>query len=169
MSAPSRMSGERGERREVTERWLTFEVGGSPFALPILEVFEVAEPGRTSPVPSLPRSVGGVMHYHGDALPVVTATALLEADPSGPPQNVVVVADRSGDAPRLGFSVDRVLGLVDVPVLDARADAAVAAQVCLDDRLTAMLDANRLCERAAELVAGAVRTDFNDSEHGGDS
>lgn len=161
--------GERGDSCEVTERWLTFEVGGSPFALPILEVFEVAEPGRTGPVPSLPRSIGGVMHYHGDALPIVTATALLEADPGGPPQNVVVVADRSGDSPRLGFPVDRVLGLVDIPALDARGDTAVAAHVCVGDRLTAMLDANRLCDRAAELVAGAVQTDFTDSEHGGDS
>lgn len=159
----------RGERSEVTERWLTFEVGGAPFALPILEVLEVAEPGRMGPVPSLPRSIGGVMHYHGDALPIVTATALLEAEPGGPPQNVVVVADRSGDSPRLGFPVDRVLGLVDIPPLETRASAAVAAHVALEGQLTAMLDADRLCDRAAELVAGAVRTEFTDSEHGGET
>jgi chemotaxis signal transduction protein len=159
----------RAERVEATERWLTFEVGGAPFALPILAVLEVAEPGRTSPVPSLSRAVGGVMHYHGDALPIVTATALLEAEPAGPPQNVVVLADQSGDAPRLGFPVDRVVGLVDIPALEARADAAVAAHVPLEGRLTAMLDAGRLCDRAAELVAGAVGTDLIDSEHGGET
>lgn len=169
MSASLGGYGERGDLPEVTERWLTFEVGGAPFALPILEVFEVAEPGRTGPVPSVPRSIGGVMRYQGDALPIVTATALLEADPAGPPRNVVVVADKRGDSPRLGFPVDRVLGLVDIPALDARADTAVAAYVCVDDRLTAMLDGDRLCDRAAELVAGAVQTDFSHSEHGGDS
>ncbi len=169
MSASLSAQTERDERVQATERWLTFEVGATPFALPILGVFEVAEPGRTGPVPSLPHSVGSVMHYHGDALPIVTAKALLGADPGGPPQNVVVVADKSGDSPRLGFPVDRVLGLVDLPALEARLDGAVAAHVSVEGRLTAMLDADRLCDRAAELVAGAVPTDFTDPEHGGET
>ena len=125
------------------ERWLTFEVGGKPFALPILDVFEVTEVGRIGPVPSLSRALGGVMHYHGDALPIVSPSALLDvaAEEGALPEHVVVVAGDGGDTPRLGLPVGRVLGL----------------------------DAQRLCDRAAELVARSAEPGFKDSEQWGET
>lgn len=152
------------ERRD--ERWLTFEVSGAPFALPILEVFEVAEVGRIGPVPSLPRALGGVMHYHGDALPILSASALLDvaAGDDAEPEHVVVVAAEGGDAPRLGIPVGRVLGLTNAASPDTRQPEPVTARLPIDGRVMGILDARHLCDRAAELVARSVGHGSNGSE-----
>ncbi len=153
------------------ERLLTFEVGSAAFALPILDVHEVSEPGAVGPVPSLPRSVGGVMHYHGDALPVVSAARLLDL-PDGPetkPEHVVVVAERSGGEPRLGIPVERVLGLADVEPSGARSPGMLTVRIPIDGRVTGVLDAEMLCSRAADLIGAAALGGFNDSEHGGET
>jgi chemotaxis signal transduction protein len=154
-----------------TERLLTFEVGNAAFALPILDVHEVSEPGPVGPVPSLPRSVGGVMHYHGDALPVVSAAKLLGvvAEESVSPDHVVVVADRSGGTPRLGVPVDRVLGLADIEPAPVRGAGVVVSRIPIEGRVTSVLDAEMLCNRAADLIGGAGAFDSNDSEHGGET
>jgi chemotaxis signal transduction protein len=60
------------------ERFLTFEVAATIYALPIAEVHEVVEVRRICCVPTIPRSNVGVMNWHGDALPVVAAKLLLE-------------------------------------------------------------------------------------------
>lgn len=152
------------------ERFLTFEVVGAAYALPIGEVVEVAEAGRVAPVPGLPRSLGGVMHYHGDALPVVVPTALFDLPGTGAdePRHVLVLADASGDVPRLGLPVDRVVGLADTSLPGPRRPEMVAARLPIDGRVTGILDAERLCSRAAELVARAGEA-FHDSEHGGET
>ena len=64
------------------ERFLTFEVSATIYALPIAEVHEVVEVRRICCVPTIPRLNVGVMNWHGDALPVVAAKLLLErSDP----------------------------------------------------------------------------------------
>jgi len=153
------------------ERWLTFEVSGAPFALPILDVFEVTEVGRIGPVPSLPRSLGGVMHYHGDALPIVSPSALLDvaAEEGAVPEHVVVVAVDGGDAPRLGLPVGRVLGLVNAPPPASRLPEPVTARLPIDGRVIGILDAQYLCDRAAALVARSAESGLNDSEQWGEA
>lgn len=153
------------------ERWLTFEVGGSAWALPISDVLEVTEPAHIGRVPTLPREVGGVMHYHGDALPIVARTALfdVEADALPEPEHVVVLADRSGDAPELGLPVDRVLGLVDAESPATREPGLVAAHLPIEGRVTGVLDTRRLVARAAETISGSGRTGFHNPEHEGET
>ena len=59
---------------------LTFDVGGSVYALPISCVLEVAEVDGVACIPTLPPQVGGVVNHHGDALPVVLRSPLLALD-----------------------------------------------------------------------------------------
>ena len=152
------------------ERWLLFEIAGEACALPIRDVLEVSEVGRIGRVPSLPRSVGGVMHHHGDALPIVARSAVFEGRPEGgAPEHVVVIADGTGDAPRLGLPVDRVLGLADAPAPGAREPGLVAARVPIDGRATAVLDTECLVSRALEVIERAGSTSFTHPEHGGET
>ncbi len=60
------------------ERLLTFEVESAVYALPIAEVHEVAEAQRICCVPTISRNLVGIMNWHGDALPVVSAPLLLQ-------------------------------------------------------------------------------------------
>lgn len=154
-----------------SERLLTFEVAGAAYALAIGDVLEVTEAGRLAPVPGLPRALGGVMHYHGDALPVVVPAALLDlpADGDPEPHHVLVLAGTGGDVPRLGLPVDRVVGLADAVIAGPRRPEPVAARMPIDGRVTSILDAERLCARAAEAVARAGGEAFHDSEHGGET
>ena len=64
------------------ERLLTFEIGVVAVrAADRRASHEVAEMAELAAVPTLPRDVGGVMNYHGDALPVVHRERAARARP----------------------------------------------------------------------------------------
>lgn len=152
------------------ERWLTFEVAGQAFGLPIGDVVEVAEVGRIAAVPTLPRAVGGVMHYHGDALPVVSRAALFDVQEDGEPEHVVVIAG-DADTARLGVPVDRVMGLVDGESPATREPGLVAQRRPIDGRIHSILDTERLVERAAVAIERSAEAgrQSGDPENGGES
>ncbi len=153
------------------DRLLTFEVGGGAYALPIADVLEVSEVARVGRVPGLSGDVGGVMHYHGDALPIVSRAAIFEAPAGGfrDPQHVVVVCDAMGEAAQLGLPVDRVLGLADAALSPAHGCELVVARLPLDGRVTGVLDARVLVRRAAEAIARAEGRGVPNPEHGGET
>jgi hypothetical protein len=153
------------------ERLLTFEIGGSAYALPIADVLEVSEVATIGRVPGLPREIGGVMPYHGDALPIVARAALFEVgeETLPEPQHVVVVAGDGGDMARLGLPVDRVLGLADAALPVGRARETLMVRLPLDGRVTGVLDAQLLVRRAADVVARAEGNLVPNPEHGGET
>lgn len=162
------MSGIDGIR---DERLLTFEVAGAAWALPIGDVLEVSEVARVGRVPGLRGELGGVMQYHGDALPVIAREALFPVGAAAlpEPQHVVVVAGDGGDVPRLGLPVDRVLGLADAALPAARPPDELAVRVPLDGRVTGVLNAELLVRRASEVVARAEEDLVPSPEHGGET
>lgn len=161
---------ERGKAREVTERLLIFEVAGVVYAFPIRDILEVSELEPIVGVPMLDKEVGGVMHHHGDALPVLRRSALfdLTGAEERAAQHVLVLIGHSEDASGvLGVPADRVLGIVDSPVLIRRQGEFIAERFTLDNRLVHVLDTSCVLIRAQEIInqrAGAV-----DSVHGGEA
>ena len=144
-----------------TERLLTFEVGAALYALPIAGVLEVVEAGALACIPTLPPEMGGVMNYHGDALPVLHFGALLEIDApaAAAPAQVLVVGARGARSGSLGLPVDRVLGLVDGRAVPARGTDPVAERRSVLGRVASLLDPARLVARAREVIErAAVRT-----------
>ena len=149
-------------------RLLAFEVAGGLFALPIAEVAEVAEVGELAAVPMLPRSVGGVVNHHGDALFVVDGALLLErAAESARPAHLLVLARDPDDPDRFGLPVDRIHGLVDGPPATARGPGLVAARRPLGERLLHILDARRLFERAVTTIERSMA--LSHPKQGGES
>ena len=148
------------------ERLLSFEVGGASYALPIGGVLEVAEVGPLACVPTLHPRVAGVVNHHGDALPVVDRSVLLDldADTLPDPQHVLVICSRS-DGPRLGLPVDRVCGLVDGRGA-AAAPGLVAERRSLDGRVLNVLDPERLVARARQVIARAPGSGERDNQGG---
>ena len=147
------------------EKLVTFEVGGVAFALPIRDVLEVAELGRTALVPTLPREVGGIVNHHGDALPVLAPAALFEGAGSGRAQHLLVLAGRPGDAAgKLGLPVDRILGIVPGRGGATRDPSGVVERRPMDGRVVSILDTRRLLERAAAAIA---RKGEQDAQPGG--
>ena len=149
-------------------RLLAFELAGGLFALPIAEVAEVAEVGELAVVPMLPRSVGGVVNHHGDALFVLDGAALLERQPGAArPQHLLVLARDLDDPDRFGLPVDRIYGLVDGPAVSSRGPDPIAARRPVDGRVMHVLDPRRLFERAAATVERSMATGH--SKQGGES
>jgi chemotaxis signal transduction protein len=144
------------------DRLLTFEVAGTVYALPISEVLEVVESGNVTCVPTLPRSHGGVMNWHGEALPVVTPALLLDCgDPvetteDSPDAQYLVVTDRPDESARLGLPIDRVVGLVDGHGGGVHGPNVVAERKPVDGRVVSVINPRRLVERAAKVIEGAV-------------
>ena len=85
-------------------------MGGGIYALPIASVLEVTEVGGSACIPTVPPDKAWVVNYHGDALPVVRSSALLDlAAASVPaPEHVLVISarDRGHPGPRAAGGPD---------------------------------------------------------------
>jgi chemotaxis signal transduction protein len=156
---------------EEGARLLMFLFDDVRYALPIAWVVEVAEKDRVSSVPSLALPIGGVMNWHGEALPLVATELLLGRDrdeagatPFGAAttvgysqDQVLVVAERPGSPARLGMPVDRVVGLVVGPGYDGRkGEGLVVERRPVDGRIVHILDPAVLVARGAEVVESAT-------------
>jgi len=140
------------------ERLLTFEVGGSLYALPIANVLEVAEVEPLACIPTLPAAVGGVVNLHGDALPVIRRSALFGLDEARLPEpaHLLVVAARPEGVVRLGVPVDRVAGLVDGAGAASHGGELVAERRPFGGRVVGILDPRVLLVRAREAIERAL-------------
>ncbi len=153
------------------DRLLMFLFEDVRYALPIAWVVEVAEKDRVTSVPSLALPIGGVMNWHGEALPLIATELLLGrhrdeagATPFGAAttvgyaqDQVLVVADKPGSLARLGMPVDRVIGLVPGPGYDARkGEGLVVERRPVDGRIVHILDPMALVARGAEVIESAT-------------
>ncbi|MFO0689219.1 MAG: chemotaxis protein CheW [Myxococcota bacterium] len=153
------------------DRLLMFLFDDVRYALPIAWVVEVAEKDRVTSVPSLALPIGGVMNWHGEALPLVATELLLGRDrdeagatPFGAAttvgyaqDQVLVVAEKPGSSARLGMPVDRVVGLVAGPGYDGRkGEGLVVERRPVDGRIVHVLDPAVLVARGAEVIESAT-------------
>jgi chemotaxis signal transduction protein len=136
------------------ERLLTFEVGGSLYALPIANVIEVAEVEEIACIPMLPAATGGVVNLHGDALPVIHRSELFGVAEAGlpAPAHLLVVGVRPDGVVRLGVPVDRIAGLVDGSGAASATGELVAERRPLGGRVVGIVDPRVLVARAQEAI-----------------
>jgi chemotaxis signal transduction protein len=139
-------------------RLLTFEVEGRRYALAIAGVLEVVEAGKIAGIPTLPRSAGGVMNWHGDALPVVSPGLVFEevTQVGCGSEYVLVLSEPGGETARLGMPIDRVVGLVDGPAPSGRVSQWVLERRPIDGRVVNVLDPRGLLARAESVIAEAA-------------
>ncbi len=146
------------EALRAEDRLLTFEVGGDLYAIPISGVLEVADATRLTCIPTLPTSTGGVINYHGDALPVLSCSSLFEVDEAGldEPGSILVISGRTGGGARLGIPIDRVLGWVDGAAAAMPGAKAVAERRSIQGRVASVLDPQRLVGEAREVIESSL-------------
>jgi chemotaxis signal transduction protein len=154
------------------DRLLMFLFEDVRYALPIEWVVEVAEKDRVTSVPSLALPVGGVMNWHGEALPLVATELLLGRDrdeagatPFGAAttvgfaqEQILVLSERPGVGACLGMPVDRVIGLVDGGGGRDRhkATSLVVERRPVDGRIVHILDPATLVARGGEVIESAT-------------
>ncbi len=142
------------------------------YALPIAWVVEVAEKDRVTSVPSLALPVGGVMNWHGEALPLMATELLLGRDrdeagatPFGAAttvgyaqEQVLVVSAKPGSAARMGMPVDRVIGLVQGEGASGRPATGelIIERRPVEGRIVHILDPAVLVARGEEVIESAT-------------
>jgi len=158
---------------DTSARLLTFEINRSLYALPISDVAEVTDLGPLTCIPTVPKAIGAVTNYHGDALPVIHCAVLfgteddLENDPPGSAasdanereeenRHLLVLSHRGDESLRLGIPVDHVRGLVDGAPAIARDGNPVAERRPLEGRVAHILDTQQLLEEAEEIFRRSV-------------
>jgi chemotaxis signal transduction protein len=147
-----------GTFQAFEERLLTFEVGGSLYALPIANVIEVTEVASVACIPMLPAATGGVVNLHGDALPVIRRCELFGVPEEGlpAPAHLLVVAVRPDQVARLGVPVDRIAGLVDGSGGASATGELVAERRPIGGRVVGILDPRVLVARARQAIERAL-------------
>lgn len=140
------------------DRLVTFELGSSIYALPIASVIEVAEAEPLACIPTLPPKIGGVINYHGDAVPVIHRSSLLDLDETEPadPKHVLVLGEGATGGARLGLLVDRVIGLIDGAAAAGRGPSPVAERRPADGRVVNVLDPQKLVARARQVIENSL-------------
>jgi chemotaxis signal transduction protein len=143
------------------DRLMTFDVAGTVYALPISEVLEVVEHDQVACIPALPRECGGVMNWHGEALPVVAPHLLLGGEPITALGEVgtrqfLVIAERGEASASLGLPIDGVTGLVNGEPGIARGLEVVVERRPVDGRVVSVINPQRLVARAVEVIESAV-------------
>jgi chemotaxis signal transduction protein len=145
----------------LESRLLTFEVGGSMYAIPIAGVLEVIEAGAVTCIPTLSKRCAAVMNWHGDALPLVAPGLLFDGHESDSGLSAegdllhgqVLVVSPGGDGnARLGIPIDRVLGVVDGALPTSRSKSLVVERRPIDGRVVSVLDPRLLVVRASEVI-----------------
>jgi chemotaxis signal transduction protein len=146
------------ENLRAEDRLLTFEVAGDLYAIPIAGVLEVADAGRVTCIPTLPTKMGGVINYHGDALPVLNCSSLFDVNDSRlcEPGSILVISERVGESARLGIPIDRVLGLVDGAAAAMSGAKAVAERRSIQGRVANVLDPQRLVAQARDVIESSL-------------
>ncbi|MCP3986905.1 MAG: chemotaxis protein CheW [bacterium] len=153
---------------EIGDRLLAFELCGGLYAVPIADVAEVTELHQLASVPMVHPRVGGVVNYHGDAVPIVFGDALLQIDrPEYSVDRPLLILARDPDDPnRYGMPVDKVLGLIDGPPAYALDAEPIADRRPHGERMVSVLDPRCLLERATQVISRSVANGAAEPTHG---
>lgn len=151
--------------------FLTFDVGGASYGLPIGDVWEILEYRETNAVPGSSPMVHGVFNYSGMIVPVVDLGVKFGGGRSVITKRsciVVVSAHHEGASLRVGLLVDAVRAVVETGAEALEPAPAFGSRVKLeylhgllrtDGGLTIVLAVDRFLSAAELLEVSAVVSD----------
>lgn len=154
----------------ATEQYLTFELAGELFAIPILAVQEIRGWEPVSRIPRAPSYVLGVIDLRGAVVPVVDLRARLSIERRETTSTTVVIVVRIESSAAgnvtVGCVVDAVSDVANVgsaaigraPAICGSVDSHFLSGVAsLDSRLAMFLGLTRLIDESVVLQPGAAR------------
>lgn len=120
------------------------------YGVPISHILEIVGQARPQSIPLAPGFVGGLIHYRGDVLTVVSLRHLLRLSPLSGPQDILVLEGSGGCFGLLVDSVGEVLTVssadfeANPSTLDQARRDLVAGAYKLRNALMVMLDPEKL-------------------------
>lgn len=125
-------------------------LGKALYGVPISHILEIVGQARPQPVPLAPAFVGGLVHYRGDVLTVVSLRHVFRLPALDGPQDILVLESAAGCFGLLVDSVGEVLTVSSADfesnpsTLDEGRRDLIAGAYKLRDALMIMLDPVRL-------------------------
>ena len=129
-------------------RYLTFDLAGASYALPLAHVREVDRLPTVTPLPNVPAWLLGAANLHGEIISVVDVAAFLGLGASRPSREARLLACRASGM-EIGLMVERVRDIRELPdaairppasQLPGRSGRYLAGIHAGDGRLTLVLD-----------------------------
>jgi chemotaxis signal transduction protein len=153
-------------------KYLTFQLAGEEYGLPVLAVQEIIQWTEVTRVPRVPAFIQGVINLRGKVIPVLNLRQRFGLpEQAATPRTCIVVlqVQQAGGLLLCGAVVDTVTEVVDIPEehlakppeLGARVDTAfIAGLGQVGPRVIILLDVERILDRrdwsAVEQAAGAA-------------
>ena len=142
---------DRTEDAELLHELLAFEVGDTPYAVPIERVREILRMRPITPVPRVPEVVRGVISIRGEVVEVIDLRRRFRLPPVEPDRRTRIIVIHGFDGQVTGCMVDRVRQVLRVredqigPA--AEADAETVLGLCQrGDEFVSMLDLDKVLE-----------------------
>ncbi|AKS20049.1 chemotaxis protein CheW [Xanthomonas campestris pv. campestris] len=120
---------------DAAAQYLTFQLDGETFATSILGIREIIQYRASTPVPSMPACVRGVINLRGAVVPVVDLHARLgRADSSiGKRSCIVILATEQAQGPQvIGVLVDAVNAVIELADHDIEAAPSFGTHIRRD-------------------------------------
>lgn len=138
------------------QQFLTFLLGGEPYAISILVIKEIIEYGNLTSVPLMPDFIRGVLNLRGQVVPVIDLAARFGRAQSETARRtciVIIEMDNDGEKQDVGVIVDSVSEVMDIgvdaiqqaPAFGARIRADfISGMVEIDGRFIIILNVDRV-------------------------
>ncbi|PDO09882.1 MAG: hypothetical protein BLM47_10310 [Candidatus Reconcilbacillus cellulovorans] len=126
---------------EKNGQYVTFEIHGGIYGVPIESVQEIIRYRRVAQIYNTPSHVEGLIHYRGKIIPVFSIRKLLRLPESAPGKSTVIIVLRVGDK-TVGMIGDRVRHIIRVAPEDVEPvhRSFISAILKADDQLVMLLD-----------------------------
>jgi len=156
------------------DKFITFSVDGSEFAVDILVVREIRRWMDTTTLPNVPHFVRGVINLRGTVVPILDVKGRFGADRTLVTSTHVVIVVAIGER-LVGLLVDAVSdivatsrdGILPVPALDILMGTAfIDGIITYENRMIARVDLPRLFDPHAVEAAWAAANSGEDSPPG---
>jgi purine-binding chemotaxis protein CheW len=148
--------GPEGEQQEDLLQLLTFEIGSTPYAVPVERVREIIRIRPITPVPRVPAEVRGVISLRGEIVEVIDLRRRLDLEPAEPVRSTRIIVVHSEDGKVAGILVDAVCEVSRVsedairPVTGA--ETGVVESLCVrGEQFVSLIDLDRILQINAEL------------------
>lgn len=114
------------------QQYLTFMLGAENFALPILNIKEIIEYGRTTAVPMTPAFIHGVINLRGAVVPVIDLAVRFGQKRQAITKRtciVIIEISHQTSVQDIGIVVDAVNEVLDIPATEIEATPTFGASI----------------------------------------
>ncbi len=153
-----------------SEQYLTFILGGEEYGVDILRVQEIKGWESATEIPNTPDYIRGVINLRGIIIPVIDLRNRFQMDKAEYGATTVVIVlkvyDSNGNDRTMGFVVDAVSDVYDVPTSELKpppdfgsvvSTEFIRGMATVDEKMIILLDIDHLVD--AETVASHTETD----------